>query len=118
MPPLPQVTSTVIPPSAGSARSIPEEGSQPAACELSLVVPAHNEEPNVRPLFERVVATFGKRSDWELVLVDDGSTDGTTDAIRELARHDARVVGVLLARRGGQSAATAAGVREARGRLI
>jgi len=87
-------------------------------CALSLVVPAFDEEPNLLLLYERVQAVFGAHTDWELVLIDDGSRDGTARVIRELARSDARVVGMFLARNCGQSAALAAGVREARGSVI
>jgi glycosyltransferase involved in cell wall biosynthesis len=88
------------------------------ACALSLVVPACDEEPNLEPLYARIVAVFGARSDWELVLVDDGSRDGTGAVIRALAARDPRVVGVLLEHNQGQSAALAAGVREAMGDVI
>jgi len=92
-----------------------ERAAPPASCALSLVVPAYDEEPNLLLLYERVQAVLGSQSDWELVLIDDGSRDGTARVIRELARRDARVVGVFLARNCGQSAALAAGAREARG---
>ena len=88
------------------------------ACALSLVVPAFDEEPNLARLYERILAVFGSQPDWELVFIDDGSRDGTAGVIRELARRDARVVGVFLERNSGQSAALAAGTREARGSVI
>ena len=91
------------------------EASQVSAVALSLIVPAFDEEANLRPLYERVLHTFGARSDWELVVVDDGSRDGTARVMRELAREDARVVGVFLEKNCGQTAALAAGIREARG---
>jgi glycosyltransferase involved in cell wall biosynthesis len=93
-----------------------DEGQPPLA--LSLVVPARDEQPNLRPLLARVLAVFGQRDDWELVLVDDGSRDGTDETIRALATGDARIVGVSLARNLGQTAAIAAGIQLARGRLI
>lgn len=99
----------------GVARVAPENA---LPCAISLVVPAFDEEANLRPLFQRILAVFGARSDWELVLVDDGSRDGTAQVMRELAREDARVVGVFLARNCGQTAALAAGVHEARGECI
>lgn len=77
-----------------------------------------DEEANLLPLFERIFAIFGQRSQWELVLVDDASRDGTPRVMRELARRDPRVVVVFLERHGGQSAALAAGLREARGEVI
>jgi glycosyltransferase involved in cell wall biosynthesis len=89
-----------------------------APCTLSLVVPAFDEEPNLRLLFERILAVFGTHARWELVLVDDGSRDGTAQVIRELASRDARVVGVFLGQNCGQTAALLAGIQEARGQLV
>ncbi|NOT28955.1 MAG: glycosyltransferase family 2 protein [Planctomycetes bacterium] len=93
-----------------------ESGREPF--ELSLVVPAFDEEPNLRLLYERIVAVFGARPSWELVLVDDGSRDGTGKVMRELALADPRVVAVFFEKNCGQTAALAAGVREARGSRI
>jgi glycosyltransferase involved in cell wall biosynthesis len=101
-------------PLAGEAPAV----TRSSPCALSLVVPAYDEEDNLALLYQRVRAVFGPQSDWELVLIDDGSRDGTARVIRELARGDARVVGVFLARNCGQSAALAAGAREARGSVI
>jgi dolichol-phosphate mannosyltransferase len=86
--------------------------------ELSLVAPVFDEQDNLQPLHARVVEVFGDRRDWELVLVDDGSRDRSGEVIRELVRQDARVVGVFFAANRGQSAALAAGVHAARGRLV
>jgi dolichol-phosphate mannosyltransferase len=83
------------------------------------VVPAYNERENVVPLFDELRESLARvgRS-WEIVLVDDGSHDGTAEwAVRESAR-DPRVVAVLLAGNHGQSAAIAAGLRHARGAVI
>ncbi len=56
--------------------------------------------------------------DFELVLVDDGSRDGSTHRIRDLAAADSRVVGIILSRNFGHEAAIAAGLREARGDAV
>ncbi|MFM7282982.1 MAG: glycosyltransferase family 2 protein, partial [Planctomycetia bacterium] len=85
---------------------------------LSLVAPVYNEVENLERLHARVAEIFAKRSDWELILVDDGSCDGSADKIRELCRRDPRVVGVFFGRNRGQTAATAAGLQLARGELI
>jgi glycosyltransferase involved in cell wall biosynthesis len=93
-------------------------GHSRAGVELSLVAPVYDELENLVALHARVVEVFGDRVRWELVLVDDGSRDGSADRIRELAARDPRVVGVFFARNCGQTAATAAGIELARGGLI
>lgn len=112
---------TLLPPileSAGVLRAAPAAGPGESTPELSLVVPAYNEEANLRLLYQRILEVFGARQDWELLLVDDGSRDGTTGIIRALVREDPRVVGVLFAKNSGQTAAMAAGIHHARGRLV
>lgn len=97
------------------------ERAAPAATprELSLVVPIHDEVDNLLPLYERVVEALGPtRQTWELVLVDDGSRDGSDASIRRLARHDERVRGVFFARNRGQSTAMCAGIHVAVGELV
>jgi len=87
---------------------------------LSVVVPVKDERENVRPLFERVRdALDGAGSGpWELVFVDDGSTDGTFAELESVASADARVKVVSLRRNFGQSAATQAGLDAARGDVL
>jgi dolichol-phosphate mannosyltransferase len=58
--------------------------------ELSVIVPTFNEADNVTELRDRVAAAL-VGVDWELIFVDDDSPDGTTEAIRSLARSDPRV---------------------------
>ena len=89
-----------------------------AHVELSLVAPVYDEVDNLEPLLRRVVEVFGDRMMWELVLVDDGSRDGSAERIRALAERDPRVVGAFFARNCGQTAATCAGLQLARGALI
>jgi glycosyltransferase involved in cell wall biosynthesis len=86
--------------------------------ELSLIAPVYNEVDNLEPLLERVVETFGDRLDWELVLVDDGSTDGSSERIDALAEREPRLRGVHFAGNRGQSSAVAAGLRVARAPLL
>lgn len=87
---------------------------------LSVVVPVKDERANVRPLFERVRGALDGSDcgPWELVLVDDGSTDGTFFELEAVAAEDARVKVVRLRRNFGQSAATQAGLDAARGDVI
>ncbi len=87
---------------------------------VSVVVPFFNEEDNVRPLAERIAAVFLDLPDYdyECVLVNDGSTDGTRAQLNALAAADARIRPVHLARNYGQSAALVTGMRRARGEYI
>lgn len=85
---------------------------------LSVVVPLYNEEESVRPLVAAVRDTLGEGSHWELVLVDDGSRDATVDIVMQIAREDARVRLIPLARNYGQTPAMQAGFDHARGRVV
>ncbi|MGH7731839.1 MAG: glycosyltransferase family 2 protein [Candidatus Eiseniibacteriota bacterium] len=96
-----------------------DSGALREAPELSIVIPAYNERENVVPLFDELreaLARVGRSH--EIVMVDDGSRDGTGEwLVREAAR-DPRVRPVLLAGNHGQSAAIAAGLGHARGAVI
>lgn len=85
---------------------------------LTIVAPVHDEEENLEPLHARITEVFGARDDLEIVLVDDGSRDASAQRIRAVAERDPRVVGVFFARNCGQTAAIAAGMQLARGRLV
>ncbi len=84
---------------------------------VSVVVPLFDEEGNVRALVEAVREALEGWA-WELLLVDDGSRDGTAREIRGAVRADSRVRGVLLARNVGQTGATQEGLDRARGRVV
>jgi glycosyltransferase involved in cell wall biosynthesis len=90
---------------------------------LSIVVPFFNERENVDALHAEIVSAMaaigGLGGDWEVVYVDDGSTDGTDQKLREAQASDPeRVTLVRLRRNFGQTAALAAGFDQARGRVI
>src|SRR5919205_1830061 len=90
-----------------------------AAPEISLFLPVLNEEPNLRPLnakIDEALARLGRTA--EIIYVDDGSTDGSLEALRELSRRDPRVRVVALRRNYGQTAAMAAGIDAARGKVL
>lgn len=86
--------------------------------EVSIVVPLYNEEENVAPLVEAVRAALGDRTPWELVLVDDGSRDGTRARVRAAQQQEPRIRLIPLARNYGQTPAMQAGFDHARGRLV
>lgn len=85
---------------------------------LSVVVPMKDERDNVRPVVERVRAALGDEAPWELVFVDDGSTDGTFAELEAVAAAESRVKVVRLRKNFGQSAATQAGLDAASGNVI
>lgn len=94
----------------------PEESR---AVELSVVVPVFNELANLDPLVERVRTTLDAQPlAWELLAVDDGSSDGSSDRLDELAAAEPRLTVLHFVRNSGQSAALDAGFRHARGRLV
>lgn len=89
------------------------------ALELSIVVPLYNEEGNVRALVEAVRGSVPNHVEhYELILVSDGSTDGTWRAITEMAEHYPQVVGLELSRNFGHQGALWAGLHAARGRAV
>lgn len=86
--------------------------------EISIVVPLFNERENIQPLVRSTRAALESIGLWEMILVDDGSTDGTTDEVRQMAREDSRIRLVRLARNYGQTPALQAGFDVARGSIV
>jgi len=86
--------------------------------DLSVVVPVYNEAGNVAPLADEVRTSLEGRLAWELIFVDDGSSDGTPAELAALAARDSRVRPVRHKGNFGQSAAILTGVRAARAALV
>lgn len=87
--------------------------------KLSIVIPIYNEEENIPPLHGRVTeALAGTGIDYELILVDDGSSDGSFPLLRQIAERDPRVKVIRFRRNFGQTAAMAAGFDAASGEVI
>ncbi len=85
----------------------------------SIVAPIYNERDNLHELYRRVREVMDSTGEsWELVLVDDGSTDGSTDIIHELAKKDERIRPVIFARNFGHQIAITAGWDYARGDAV
>ncbi len=86
---------------------------------LSVVVPLFNEEDSLPELVEELLSALRPmRESFELVLVNDGSTDKTAQVMRQLSSHVPELVGVLLRKNYGQTAAMAAGFDVACGEII
>src|SRR5947207_6061130 len=86
---------------------------------VSVFLPVFNEEPNLRPLQARLdeaLQKLGRTA--EIIYVDDGSSDGSLNVLRELAAKDPRVRVIALRRNYGQTPAMAAGIHAARGRVL
>ena len=87
--------------------------------ELSIVIPLRDEESNVAPLHEELTRVLGAiGAPYEIILVEDGSTDDTFSRLRQIQAIDARVRVIRFTRNFGQTAAFAAGFAAARGRFI
>ncbi len=89
------------------------------SAEISVVVPLYNEEDNVRPLVARIRDALATQSKtWELVLVDDCSSDGTWNRILEEQKQEKRLKPLRHKRNQGQSAALWTGFIHSQGRII
>jgi glycosyltransferase involved in cell wall biosynthesis len=85
--------------------------------ELSLVVPAYNERENLAPLLTEITSALAGRS-YEVIIVDDGSTDGTLEALKAMRAQFPQLRILALERNAGQTAAFAAGFRAARAPVV
>lgn len=85
----------------------------------SIVAPIFNERENLPELYRRVQEVMDSTNEpWELILVDDGSADGSTEIIRELGKKDKRVRPIIFARNFGHQIAITAGWDYARGNAV
>ncbi|MCL5670391.1 MAG: glycosyltransferase family 2 protein [Acidobacteria bacterium] len=89
------------------------------AARYSIVIPLFNEEDNLRPLYMRIVEIMNAVGDaFQVVFVDDGSSDRTYALLREICANDSRVTAVRLRRNFGQTTALQAGFDYAEGEVI
>jgi glycosyltransferase involved in cell wall biosynthesis len=110
---------TVYPETEDTLRNQPAPSLGDAAPEVSIFLPVYNEEPNLRPLHARLdeaLQRLGRTA--EIIYVDDGSSDGSLNVLRELAAKDSRVRVIALRRNYGQTPAMAAGIHAARGQVL
>ncbi len=89
------------------------------AVEISVVLPVHNEAENLPGLYSDLVSVLrGMGKSFEIIFVDDGSRDNSLDVLTRLADNDRDVVVIEFRRNFGQTAALAAGLRQARGEVV
>src|SRR5450432_4835332 len=87
--------------------------------QLSVVVPIHNEEPSILPLYDRLTAVLESlQKPYEIIFIDDASTDRSFDLLANLVETDQRLKVIRLRRNFGQTAALSAGFDEAQGNVI
>jgi glycosyltransferase involved in cell wall biosynthesis len=86
---------------------------------LSIVIPIHNEEHSILPLYDRLTSVLETmRRPYEILFVDDASTDRSFELLANLVETDARLKVVRLRRNFGQTAALSAGFHEAKGKIV
>lgn len=89
------------------------------ATKLSFVIPARNEEESVEPLYQEIIEVVGKlKNNFEIIFIDDGSTDNTFDKLKELNRKDKRVKVVRLRGNWGKSTALQIGFDNSKGDIV
>ncbi len=86
---------------------------------LSIVIPIHNEEPALLPLYDRLTTVLeALRRPYEIIFIDDASTDRSFDLLANLVETDAHLKVIRLRRNFGQTPALAAGFDEAQGEIV
>lgn len=112
-----KLTSSSEPAGPRGERACPHgSGSRP---RVSLIVPLYNEQESIRPLYAAIVQALGELGcSFEMVFVDDGSSDQTATIAAQIARIDARLRVVKFRRNYGQTPAMAAGIEHARGEVL
>lgn len=96
-----------------------DEPGQGVRVAVSIVIPAYNERPVLRELLDELAGVMaGTEVPWEVIVVDDGSTDGTYGELAELKRLHPNLVAVRLRRNFGKARALAIGFRLARGSSV
>ena len=92
--------------------------SDAATVDVSIVVPVRNEAENIGPLIAEIAAALDGRWKYEIIYVDDGSTDATAERIAAIVKQRENLRQIRHATSSGQSAAVRSGVRAARGAIV
>jgi len=86
--------------------------------EISVVVPLLNEQDNIGPLYEQITQALTDVYEYEIIFVDDGSSDNSFDILAKLQKTDAGIRAICFRKNFGQTAALSAGFAHARGKVI
>ena len=87
--------------------------------DLSLVIPVFNEEENIMQLYDEILETMeGLNIDYEVLFIDDGSTDETQSLLKKIQEEDPHIKIIIFRRNFGQTAALSAGFDIAKGNVI
>ena len=95
-----------------------EQIMDPKSPEISIVVPLLDEQDNIRPLYEQITKSLEDKYQYEVIFIDDGSTDNSFNILAELQKTDARLRVICFRKNFGQTAALSAGFHHARGKII
>lgn len=94
-------------------------GRHSAVPDVSLIIPIYNEVDSIHILYEKLLSVLTTiNRTWELILIDDGSTDGSSQILKTLAKKDNRIVLVKFVKNFGKTPAMNAGLDKARGKII
>lgn len=114
----------LVPSLLGSSNTMTKTSSalsslRSASSVVSIVVPLYNEEESLRELTQKIVGVMtGMKSSYEIIFVDDGSTDGSFRVLKELHAKNRAIKVIRFRRNFGKSAALSVGFREARGKFV
>ena len=86
--------------------------------DISVVVPLVNEQDNIGPLYEQITQTLKDKYDYEIIFVDDGSSDNSFNILADLQKADTRMRVICFRKNFGQTAALSAGFAHAKGKII
>ena len=92
-----------------------DHGERP---KLSIIVPVFNERENLEELHQRITAALAGGDPYEVILINDGSTDGSTEVLNEIAARDRRCKVIHFRRNFGQTAAMMAGIDYSQGQIL
>lgn len=100
-------------------RFVAQDAAEETPCDVSVLIPILNEEDNIEPLCTELAEVLDQSGlDYEIIFVDDGSTDSSLERLLAFAKGNPRILVLDLRRNFGQTAAMAAGIEHSRGKIL